>query len=175
MKRQMFFTEVTIPETRMGDLISVAGTGRDGNRYHVWINHDLSIPDYSAHEFTLYKNPPLSVPFRGEGYFRTRHLDARAAVNRQLVDELIETAEKNRLVAQADERLAYKQLEEKREQDRRYREYLKQQAGPSLYAALKDLLAMIEGESPSLLEDDINAERAYAALREAEPKTGSQQ
>jgi len=157
MKRQNFFTEVIVHDTRMGDLISLGGTGRDGNRYHIWINHDLSIPDYSEHEFVLYKNPPLSVKFRGEGWF-------------QLVVELIEAAKKNNLVRQADERLDASNHAEENERDRRYREYLKQQAGPSLYAALKDLLAMIEGEAPSLLEDDINAEHAYAALREAEPK-----
>jgi hypothetical protein len=170
MKRQNFFTEVIVHDTRMGDLISLGGTGRDGNRYHIWINHDLSIPDYSEHEFVLYKNPPLSVKFRGEGWFRTRQLDAANAVNIQLVGELIEAAKKNNLVRQADERLDASNHAEENERDRRYREYLKQQAGPSLYAALKDLLAMIEGEAPSLLEDDINAEHAYAALREAEPK-----
>lgn len=175
MKRQKFFTNVLVTDTKMGDLISLAGTGRDGNRYHIWINHDLSIPDYSKHEFTLYKNPPLSVPHRGEGYFPTRHLDAGAAANRKMVDELIAAAKEFNLVAVADERREQTERARKLEADRSYREYLKQQAGPALYEALKNLLAMVEGESPSLLEDDINAENAYVALREAEPKIGEQQ
>jgi hypothetical protein len=52
-----------------------------GARYHVWVDRH----EYRPVDSVLFKNPPLRVEYRGEGYFNTRMLDMNGAIGRKIV------------------------------------------------------------------------------------------
>lgn len=109
--------------TVSGNMVSV-GWEMGGARFHVWLQIDRSatLMDYrhgvpvkpyairpnrhvgshgNRFEYQIFKNPPLSIPYGGEGYFKTRYLDATAKAHAATVDKALREAERLGLYQQA--------------------------------------------------------------------------
>lgn len=111
---------------------------KDGLRYHVWLDRTTrAINDDGP---TLYKNPPLGTPHRGEGYFTTRHLNLRTKQNYKDFSYALEFAKTNDIFERAEsqdkaqkdaEHLKHMQLLRRRQLER---------SGPALYEALQQIM-----------------------------------
>lgn len=121
----------------------VSWIGADGNRYHFWF---VNVQNVSPEMDMIHKNPPLGTKRNEAGYFDVRRLDARAAVNRIIVEEV-----RRRVI---DGNLVQKAIAAHEERERRGAEEARRLArvahvqlcGPQLLAALKEVLtALVEG------------------------------
>lgn len=110
-----------------------------GARYHVWIDAESGERDP-----TLYKNPPPDVKQRDKGYFRTRLLNPDSAHNAAIIAAMLEAYERDGLKAKAFALRAEHDATEKARREAAAAIYWQEQAGPDLFAALSEALAVLE-------------------------------
>ncbi len=112
-----------------------------GARYHAWVALDtLELNREGFNSNVIYKNPPLSVKYLGDGYFPTRRLDPSAKVNAAMLLEAQDVARRNDLVGALLDReddLKRRQAAEVAEHEAFERT---RDAAPDLYEALLQVL-----------------------------------
>ncbi|MGZ2448308.1 hypothetical protein ACVIRO_001062 [Rhizobium ruizarguesonis] len=95
----------------------------EGARFHVWLDNAGELVNG-----TLYKNPPLEIPFEGEGWFETRYLKAHNKSNRPIIDEIKKRIAEGNLIGRArlekDAADFVRQREDEARKVRAYREAL---------------------------------------------------
>lgn len=132
---------------------SVSWDCKDG-RYHVWV--DATTKRMKADDNKLYKNPLPGAP-----KFETRLLKTEIAKNAAMIEHVLLIAEGNHLFEDCDVRLREIQEAKDRENHAEYLVELQKEAGPKMYAVLKDLL-------PKLAAHGMRTDEVKAVLREAE-------
>jgi hypothetical protein len=138
----------------MNDEFNKAAVGFefDGARYHYWIVRDvggktngqwrielnyffvcgvLKYEDFG----TVFKNPPLDVKHRGEGWFRTIKLTSNKGMGKKLFDATWLEAQK--LIPAAIEALGQKQAQEEDARKQRMRVLAMEERAERLYETLK--------------------------------------
>lgn len=136
----------------------------DGNaRYHFWFDRANVQPQRG----TIYKNPlQIGLKTFDPGYFRTRHLDANSAAWRHVVGAVVATILSEKLIEAAEREYQAKENAEERDRQETIARHRKEQAGPNLYAALKEL----REASIAATVGDRNAALARLELAEAAAK-----
>ncbi|OHV24924.1 hypothetical protein EOS93_25300 [Rhizobium sp. RMa-01] len=90
-------------------------------RFHVWLDVNGELVNG-----TLYKNPPISIPFEAEGWFETRYLDAHNKTNSPIIAEVKKRIADRGLIERArlDKQAAdyMRQVEREAREIRNYRE-----------------------------------------------------
>lgn len=117
----------------------------DRARYHVWLD-ERRVPVDDA----LYKNPPLehSAP-QDPAYFQTRTLSRTAILGRKIYGAMRLIADEQDLFAQALQAEALKEQREREAAEIERKLRLQRDAGPELFAALAELVNLLDdGRSP---------------------------
>jgi hypothetical protein len=83
-----------------------------GARFHVFIDAQGELVNG-----TLYKNPSREIPEKGEGWFETRHLKARAKSNAGIIREIERRVAERDLISRATEDKRVADFTRQREQD----------------------------------------------------------
>jgi len=115
---------------------SIDWSDKKGNRYHVWLDRTTR----RRRDDTLYKNPPTGTKHKGEGYFPTRRLDVTNKANLTTFEYAMQEATRLGLFEKEEQHIADKVAAEKAANYIKYVEHCKKEAGPELYAALRNLL-----------------------------------
>jgi hypothetical protein len=112
----------------------------EGNRYHVWFDRTTR----TRRDDTLYKNPPLGTPYKGEGYFHTRQLDLNKKANISAYTEALMVANDHKLFDKAEETIAAARAAEQRENEEAARIRRVKDRGVELLGALEQMVAVLE-------------------------------
>jgi len=99
---------------------------------------------HCSQDETVYKNPVLGVKHRGPSWFDTRHLNIKAKPNAVAYSEARRIAVDNRMFSGADEKLRVEAELKQKEHLEAVRIHKIKEAGPELYAALQQVIAVIE-------------------------------
>ena len=132
----------------------------DGFQFHIWSNAP-----------TLYKNPPEGAEYGKPGYFETRHLDATARTNAQMISDARTIASVQGAAEKAKAALLQKKAEKDEANRISYAKHCKREAAEEMYDALCALLNSTDycdDERP--LMQALRAARAKATPAEKEGK-----
>lgn len=132
----------------------------EGNRYHVWFDRVTR----TRRNDKLYKNPALSTPYQGKGYFHTRHLDVSAKTNMEAYTLALQIANDGKLFDRAEEKVAAKRVEEQRKNQKAALIHRIKEHGVELLEALEEMLGTF---SVRCLSQQVAVEKAFKAIENA--------
>jgi len=152
--------------------LSLEWEDAERNRYHTWLDEQTFEPRVEssfgrhANKVIIYKNPPIEIGVRDEGYFKTRYLDAGAASNAKIlaaVKTMIDIpAEAKKATAEQEAA----DLEKAGERRKDYMRHCKEKAGEALYEALANLMPAARAAGLPLKSEQMVA--AIAAIEKAD-------
>ncbi|MBX5020405.1 hypothetical protein [Rhizobium lentis] len=90
-----------------------------GSRFHIWLDANGELVNG-----TLYKNPPVEIPFEAEGWFETRYLNAHNKTNAPIIAEAKKRIADGNLIERARlDKLATDHMRQREKEAREIRIY----------------------------------------------------
>jgi hypothetical protein len=170
MPKIIIINDLTVNINRSGRASAMWNDGKA--RYHFWFDAD-DAPERGL-DGVIYKNPiETGLSVFDPRYFSTRQLDPKSKTLASVVAEVWARIEREDLIEKARDALNAEAVAERQRMEVAKVLFLKQQAGPALYDALKAVLAIEPAHVGNLGADALEAYlKAEAAIAKADGREG---